>query len=337
MTAAVLAAPVSLFRGSTTVLPQEVLPLVTLLDRIEQGTYRVSVERLRTLASTGQLQQYHARKAQSLALTPGCALSTRAKDVPWSEKLLSCTGLVHFDFDNLANPEALKARLAESRHLAFAFVSPSGVGLKIGLAATGITGPASYKQAWETLYRVLQQDLPEVHVNGDTHIKYLHALCYVSYDPALYRNAHALPFVIPPASPPPFRSFRRPPVEEARVAEALWAIPNQDTDYDTWLTVGMALHSTGASWARDLWDQWSQQSAKFQAGKQERSWQSFCVDGKVQIGTVFYLAGRAGWTAPVPSTRQVPNMANPPPHLTAWLGPRDTWHGLPLTVERLVP
>jgi hypothetical protein len=337
MTASVLAAPVSLFRGSTTVLPQEVLPLVTLLDRIERGTYRASVERLRTLASAGQIQQYRARKAQSLAMTPGCALSTRAKDVPWTEKLLSCTGLVHFDFDHLADPEALKTQLADSRHLAFAFVSPSGVGLKIGIAATGITGPASYKQAWETLARVIQHDLPEVHVNGDTHIKYLHALCYVSYDPALYRNDQALPFVIPPASPPPLRALWRTPVEEARVEAALFAIPNHDTDYDTWLTVGMALHSTGASWARDLWDQWSQQSAKFQAGKQERSWQSFRMDGKVQIGTVFYLAQRAGWSLPRSDRPPVPNMANPPPHLTAWLGPRDTWHGLPLAVERLTP
>jgi hypothetical protein len=83
-----------------------------------------------------------------------------------------------------------------------------------------------------------------------------------------------------------------------RVASALTAIPNNDEDYNTWLLLGMALHSTGESWARDLWDDWSRQSGKFDAAKQEKSWCSFTSDGAVTIASLYHLAKQAGWQPP---------------------------------------
>lgn len=57
----------------------------------------------------------------------------------------------------------------------------------------------------------------------------------------------------------------------ALVAAALFAIPNNGAPYDTWLTIGMALHSLGTPWAKGLWTSWSQQSEKYHAGKQAQS------------------------------------------------------------------
>lgn len=84
----------------------------------------------------------------------------------------------------------------------------------------------------------------------------------------------------------------------ARVASALAAITNTDAPYDDWLLLGMALHSTGAPWARDLWDSWSRQNQKFDDTKQEKSWESFSSDGQVTIGSLFHLAQQAGWRPP---------------------------------------
>src|SRR5262245_12561671 len=39
-------------------------------------------------------------------------------------------------------------------------------------------------------------------------------------------------------------------VDHGQVMRALWAIPEVD-DYDCWIEIGMALHSTGASWAEE--------------------------------------------------------------------------------------
>jgi hypothetical protein len=84
------------------------------------------------------------------------------------------------------------------------------------------------------------------------------------------------------------------------VASALAAIPNDNAVYDDWLFVGLALHSTEQPWARDLWDRWSQQSDKFDEGKQAKSWSSFVSSGPVQIGTLFHMAKQRGWTPPRP-------------------------------------
>ena len=84
--------------------------------------------------------------------------------------------------------------------MVFAFVSPRGNGLKVGVAATGIADAESYKHAWSVVMGHMQTRYPAVHINVDEHVKYLHALCYMSLDPALYINP-AAPLDIPAPAP----------------------------------------------------------------------------------------------------------------------------------------
>src|SRR5262249_38609707 len=158
----------------------------------------------------------------------------------------------------------------------------------------------NYKHAWQVLLAHLQQTYQNVHLNEDRHVKYLNALCYVSHDPLLYVNDNAVPFAVPPPAPKPALQSRvtEHSADYIRVASALAAIPNNDAPYDDWLMLGMALQSTGQPWARDLWDGWSHQSAKFDDAKQEKSWRSFSNDGTVTIASLFHLAKQAGWRPP---------------------------------------
>lgn len=77
--------------------------------------------------------------------------------------------------------------------------------------------------------------------------------------------------------------------------QAAFAVPSDDRE--TWLTMGMALHSTGAyQWAYDLWCRWSEQSAKFDPVDQVRVWRSFKgkgLDG-LTYQSVFALAKKHG-------------------------------------------
>jgi len=43
----------------------------------------------------------------------------------------------------------------------------------------------------------LKQAYPELHISEDPHIKYVHALCFLSDDPHIYINANAVPLAIP--------------------------------------------------------------------------------------------------------------------------------------------
>lgn len=93
--------------------------------------------------------------------------------------------------------------------------------------------------------------------------------------------------------------------EIAEVKQAL-AVINSD-DRDTWLQVGMALHASFGSVGFDLWDEWSQQSAKYDPVDQTRVWNSFRnrgLDG-VSKATIFGLAKQAG-TIVVPLIEAMP-------------------------------
>lgn len=115
-----------------------------------------------------------------------------------------------------------------------------------------------------------------------------------------------------PVAPPPEleEGMRRPAPqaapEEREVGEEQWAeilgalpsIPAEERD--TWLRVGMALHSTGHPDAQSTWDEWSATTTadNFSPGVNERTWDAFKPDGALDYRTIFALAQVNGWVNP---------------------------------------
>lgn len=88
------------------------------------------------------------------------------------------------------------------------------------------------------------------------------------------------------------------------IIQAMGAIPSDDRE--TWLTVGMALHSIGdPNWAFSIWDSWSQQSSKYDMVDQTRVWRSFKsrgLDG-ITYKSIFGIAKELGTVVvPMPTT-----------------------------------
>ena len=82
-----------------------------------------------------------------------------------------------------------------------------------------------------------------------------------------------------------------------QIESALATIPS--TDRQTWLDVGMALHSTNSKKGEKLWDEWSLSSDNYDAEDQESVWQSFSnQSGGITIGTIYHLAREYGWQNP---------------------------------------
>lgn len=67
-------------------------------------------------------------------------------------------------------------------------------------------------------------------------------------------------------------------------------------DRDTWWRVGMAIKAELGDAGRWVWDDWSQGTENYNERAASAVWRSFKSGGKVQIGTVFYLAKEKGWT-----------------------------------------
>lgn len=85
-------------------------------------------------------------------------------------------------------------------------------------------------------------------------------------------------------------------------------IPSDDRD--VWLEIGMALKSTYAGiQAYGIWNEWSQQSTKFDLQDQQKTWESLDPDGGVSIASLYYRAQKNGWCEPtVIDHNLVPNL-----------------------------
>lgn len=316
--ALLLDAQVTLFDGAYRTPAVEQLTLAAMLARMQDGTYQAPIEALRTLLAQ-DAEKYKKQKTFLPAFTPACAMHSRAKKTAWKDKLIAPTQLVHLDVDHV-DAQALKARIIMDPSVVFAFISPSGAGVKLGIASAGITDTTSYKQIWRATIEAWKARFPDATFKEDEHVKYLNALCFVSHDPELYVNANAVPFLPPPSSsldssPSSSSSSAKEgrregggsqrrrreegggAIDYARVEEALRHVPAEE--YDTWLTIGMALHSTSEPWARAMWDTWSQRSAKYDPATQESTWSSFTADGGTNIGTLFYLSQQYGYRPPI--------------------------------------
>jgi len=83
---------------------------------------------------------------------------------------------------------------------------------------------------------------------------------------------------------------------------ALAAIPNDDnTDYDTWLNIGMGLayETSGSLRGYALWEDWSEKSQKHDGTLMSKKWDSFTRipnnSNPRTAGTIFRLAYENGW------------------------------------------
>ena len=93
--------------------------------------------------------------------------------------------------------------------------------------------------------------------------------------------------------PQPAPLIRLPESDATRARDFLDRIPAADADdYDTWVKVGMALHSAGDDSLLQDWIRWSAISGKFEAGICEAKWKTFNAStGGVSLGTLAHLAG----------------------------------------------
>ncbi len=67
-----------------------------------------------------------------------------------------------------------------------------------------------------------------------------------------------------------------------------------DIDYQSWIEIGMSLHSEGYS--LDVWDGWSRGGQKYQAGDCERRWRGFDKAAGITLGSLWYHAEMNGWS-----------------------------------------
>jgi hypothetical protein len=84
-------------------------------------------------------------------------------------------------------------------------------------------------------------------------------------------------------------------LDKQRIADLQAALSHLDAnEYQTWISVGQALHSTEAPEAFELWDTWSQSAANYDNSTVAK-WRTFRANGPLHVESVFVWARDAGW------------------------------------------
>jgi hypothetical protein len=187
--------PVSLFHGSFDSEPKRTVTLSYILESIRTGTYARQVRHVRQVLATRGQAAYDKAKSSLIAITfAGTFAPTRG-----NAHLQKHSGLLHIDIDHLHDVAATKQELINDPYIIFAFISPSGGGIKAGVRIPIITTAEGYAHAWHTVRAVYES---RYGVNWDQATKDVARLCYVSYDPELFVNLDAEVFAVPPMPSP---------------------------------------------------------------------------------------------------------------------------------------
>jgi hypothetical protein len=108
------------------------------------------------------------------------------------------SGLIHLDYDGVANVVHARSVLCVGRCVVYVFSSPSGMGLKVGVHTQPVATDAHYKHAWHSVAETIER---HTGLQADPTGTDVSRLCYLSWDPHLYVNLAAQVLRIPP--PPP--------------------------------------------------------------------------------------------------------------------------------------
>ena len=169
--------------------PVENKSLMLIAKDIASDKYKAEIVEIRSLLAQGKKDEADAKKKNLLAFTPSAVFEEK-RQMPF---LKMYNGFVHLDFDKLT-PEQLQAAFAIISSIPYTFVcfiSPSGNGLKVLIEVN--TGLENHEQAYSEVTKFYEK---ATGLKADPSCKDVTRLCFVSYDPDLYKNIANDKFIV---------------------------------------------------------------------------------------------------------------------------------------------
>jgi len=169
--------------------PVENRSLILILNDIRNGKYKAEIEHLRTTLALGDSDRADQLKKQLPAFTPSGTYEGGRK----AHLLKNYSGYVHLDFDKLA-PALLDEAFESISKIPYTFGcfrSPSGNGLKVFIEVntTAVHQNPAYRQVQDYYEQALG-------IPCDPKCKDITRLCFVSDDPAMYKNIYNEKFMV---------------------------------------------------------------------------------------------------------------------------------------------
>ena len=226
-----------------------------------------------------------------------------------AQYLLQHSGHIVLDIDGLTAEQIpdLLAELAQTPQVAYAFVSPSGTGIKVIARVNPIPqNDVEHKGAYQACLEFFDSLAEDYAFEVDTSGKDCSRLCFLAHDPLAIVNPEAPPIQWDrdawlKAEEKKQQSFeaaaQRPFTGEVDIT-ALDHIDHHDLDYNQWLSVITACKAAGLTWQQV--DAWSRKGGHlYIEGEVEQRWHGLSLD--ISWGAVVNLAKSNGYT---PSARK---------------------------------
>ena len=279
--------------------PAESITLETFLQGVQCGQWRRRVETVRALTDPEQIKE---AKKRVPAVSPSCIFTGGHKGANVKEH----SGILCLDLDGKENPgiaqPAARARVYADQYSFAGHVSVSGSGICLYVQIE----PEQHETAYLQLEAYFRQAWGVI---TDQQCKNVSRLRFVSYDPALYRNTEARPFItrkqrFNAGKQQARRSVDRPPVQdsgqffEAILSQILAAGYDLTVSHADWVKVGFAIASGYGEAGRQYFHELSQFHPKYKPAETDRQF-TRCLQSKaagVTISTFFYMAKQAGFT-----------------------------------------
>ncbi|MFI3293663.1 MAG: BT4734/BF3469 family protein [Rikenellaceae bacterium] len=228
----------------------EHLGIMTLDEIFRSQRYKELIEYYRTFEDKKVSDAVQIKMARVPAYTPNGVFPVRCKD-----GLEEHNGLLCLDFDNVADPEALKRSFEDTLFVAYAALSISGDGV---FALIPIADPTKH----EEYFQALKEYFAGRGVEVDKQCSDVSRLRCASYDPAPYINENVIVWDrLPQAKPKPSpKQVRYNPCDGCNVAEKLFFVGlefiekygKDITDGRTnWLAIGSFIKSEFGERGRD--------------------------------------------------------------------------------------
>lgn len=171
----------TIFRGFT--IPVENKSLLLIAKDIASDKYKAQVEEIRLLVSQQKTEEAQEKKKQLLAFTPSGTFKEK-RQLP---NIDMYSGFVHLDFDKLT-PQQLEEAfniIITIPYTFLCFISPSGNGLKVFVEVN--TDMSQHETAYAQVTHFYEQ---ATQLKTDGSCKDITRLCFMSYDPALFKNIY---------------------------------------------------------------------------------------------------------------------------------------------------
>lgn len=286
---------VSIFRGISPE-PDKVVKVRTVLKEIAGGDHRNPIAKIRK--ATEELGRDHTivkdLKKKLFVVTWAGTFNHRRET-----GLETYSGLLILDYDELPDPKGSKEALMDDDRVLAAWISPSGTGIKI-LVAADSDDPAVHSRVW---YNACDYFRGAHDLKVDPGGQDLSRACFLSDDPDLYlRRPDATPVVafLPKAKNKSIeqagdgdRSVEGAKGDDASVEQirkALSHIPPRP-DYEDWLKITSAVFSVlPFEEAFPLLNDWSPEE---NPGEYKKKYKHRLTG--IGVGTLFYYAQRHGY------------------------------------------